>query len=130
MFHDVVTIYNKYREAGKERWQRHIITGVNWTDIQGAVARKSGVAAVNSFMLIIPAAELSGYKTPRDFAACESKADSWTVAPQDTVVLGALDVEIATTPGKDLAACDNVRTVTAVDSYLHGALANLEVSGK
>lgn len=130
MFHDAVTIYNKYRADGKECWQRHVITGVNWTDIQGAVARKSGVAAVNSFMLIIPAAELSGYRTPHDFAACESKPDSWTVAPQDTIARGVLDVEITTTPGKDLAAYDNVRTVTAVDSYLHGALANLEVSGK
>lgn len=130
MFNDAVTIYNSYKEEGKECWQRHVVHGVNWTDIQGAVARKTGVTSANTLSLLIPAKAMVGYVKPQAFAALEDKSGKWTVAPKDIVVLGAVDVEVARTPGKDLAGEDGVRVVTAVDSYLHGPLAHLEVSGK
>lgn len=129
MFNDTVTIYNKYKEAGREHWHRRVVTGVNWTDIRGAVARKTGVTPTDSFSLIIPQAAMRGYVKPMAFSALEDKKEAWTVAPEDTVVLGALDVEITASPGKDLAAYDGVREVTAIDSLMHGRLAHLEVSG-
>ena len=130
MFNDVVTIYNSYKEEGKERWQRRVVYGVNWTDIQGVVARKTGMASANSLSLLIPAKAMDGYMRPEAFSALKDRAGKWTVAPKDTVVLGDVDLEITRTPGKDLAGVDGVRVVTTVDSYLHGPLAHLEVIGK
>lgn len=129
MFNDTITIYNKLKEGGRERWQRRVVSGVNWTDIRGAVARKTGVTPSDSFSLVIPMGAMQGYVKPAAFAALEDKKDAWTVAPEDAVVLGALDVEIITSPGKDLSTFDDVREVTAIDSLIHGRLAHLEVSG-
>ena len=46
------------------------------------------------------------------------------------MVLGAVDVEISTTPSKDLIGVEKVRQILNVDGLLHGRLAHLEVSGK
>lgn len=53
-----------------------------------------------------------------------------TVAPKDTIALGAVDVEISTTPSKDLKGVEKVRQILNVDGLLHGRLAHLEVIGK
>lgn len=130
MFTDTVTLYNRYKADGKERWQRQVVKGVSWIDTQGATARKTGVTPANTFTLLIPRRCLDGYVDPMAFAALEDKTGKWTVAPQDTVVRGEVAVEITTTPGKDLAGLDHVRTVTMVDNLLRGHLAHLEVAGK
>lgn len=130
MFTDTVTIYNKYKADGKEHWQRRVVPGVNWTENQGAVARKTGVTPANGLTLLIPRAALKDYVPPQMFATMADRAGVWTVAAQDTVVLGDVAVEITATPGKDLAGRGHVRTVTMVDSLLHGRLAHLEVTGK
>lgn len=130
MFTDTVTIYNKYKADGKEHWQRRVVPGVNWTENQGAVARKTGVTPANGLTLVIPRGALKDYVPPQVFAALEDRAGVWTVTAHDTVVLGDVPVEITATPGKDLAGWDHVRTVTMVDSLLHGRLAHLEVTGK
>ena len=130
MFTDTVTLYNKYKAEGKEHWQRRVVSGVNWTENQGAVARKTGVTPTNGLTLLIPRAALEGYVPPQVFASMADRAGVWTVAAQDTVVLGDVAVEITSTPGKDLAGRDHVRTVTMADSLLHGRLAHLEVTGK
>lgn len=130
MFTDTVTLYNRYKAEGKEHWQRRVVSGVNWTENQGAVARKTGVTPTNGLTLLIPRAALKDYVPPHMFATMENRAKVWTVAAQDTVVLGDVAVEITSTPGKDLAGRDHVRTVTMADSLLHGRLAHLEVTGK
>lgn len=130
MFTDTITLYNRYKVDGKERWQRRVVAGVSWIDTQGAITRKTGVTPDNTFTLLIPKRCLDGYVEPIAFTALADKAGKWTVAPQDTVVLGAVAVEITATPGKDLAALDHVRTVTMVDNLLRGRLAHLEVTGK
>lgn len=130
MFTDTITLYNRYKTDGKERWQRRVVEGVSWTDTQGATTRKTGVTPANTFTLLIPKKCLEGYVEPQAFAALKDKAGKWTVAPQDTVALGAVAVEVTTTPGRDLAGLDHVRTVTLVDTLLRGRLAHLEVTGK
>lgn len=130
MFTDTITLYNRYKADGKECWQRKVVTGVSWIDTQGATTRKTGVTPANTFTLLIPKRCLEGYVEPIAFAALADKAGKWTVAPQDTVALGEVAVEITATPGKDLAGLDHVRTVTMVDTLLRGRLAHLEVTGK
>ena len=130
MFTDTVTIYNRYKENGQERWQRHVLTGVNWTDTVGSTVRKTGVVPAHSTTFIIPKAVLVDYVPPVEFSALEDKSGKWTVAPKDTMVLGAVDVEISTTPSKDLIGVEKVRQILNVDGLLHGRLAHLEVSGK
>lgn len=130
VFTDTITLYNKYKADGKEHWQRRVVSGVHWTENQGAVARKTGVTPTNGLTLVIPQEALTDYVSPQAFAAMEDRAGVWTVAAHDTVVLGDVPVEITVTPGKDLAGQDHVRTVTMVDSLLHGHLAHLEVTGK
>lgn len=130
MFTDTITLYNRYKADGKERWQRRVVEGVSWIDTQGATTRKTGVTPANTFTLLIPRRCLAGYVDPKVFAALEDKSGKWTVAPQDTVVCGEVATEITTTPGKDLAELDHVRTVTMVDNLLRGRLAHLEVTGK
>lgn len=127
MFTDTVTIYNRYMENGRERWQRHVLDGVNWTDTVGSTVRKTGVVPSPSTSLVIPKAALVGYVPPVEFSALEDKSGKWTVAPKDTVAFGAVDVEISTTPSKDLAGVEQVRQVLNVDGLLHGRLAHLEV---
>lgn len=130
MFTDTITIYNRFKADGKERWQRKVVKGVSWIDTQGTTTRKTGMTPANTFTLLIPKRCLEGYVEPRAFTALADKDGKWTVAPQDTVALGEVAVEITTTPGKDLEALDHVRTVTMVDTLLRGRLAHLEVTGK
>ena len=56
MFTDTVTIYNRYKENGQERWQRHVLTGVNWTDTVGSTVRKTGVVLLTILKWILQAA--------------------------------------------------------------------------
>ena len=130
MFTDTVTIYNRYKENGQERWQRHVLTGVNWTDTVGSTVRKTGVLPAHSTTWIIAKAVLVDYVPPVEFSALEDKSGKWTVAPKDTMVLGAVDVETSTTPSKELIGVEKVRQILNVDGLLHGRLAHLEVSGK
>ena len=130
MFTDTITLYNRYMENGRERWKRHVLTGVNWTDTVGSTVRKTGVVPAHSTTLIIPKTVLDGYVPPVKFAALEDNAGKWTVAPKDTIALGAVDVEISTTPSKDLKGVEKVRQILNVDGLLHGRLAHLEVIGK
>lgn len=130
VFTDTITVYNRFKEAGKEQWQRRVISGVNWTDMIGAVIRKTGVTPAGSFTLVIPKASMAGYVTPEQFKVLEDRSEHWTVAVGDTVALGELQTEVTATPSKDLAGIDHVRIVSAVDYLAHGSLAHLEVTGK
>lgn len=127
MFTDTVTIYNRFKADGRERWQRRVIRGVNWTDTVGAVTRKTGVTPENNFTLVIPAGALADFCPPTAFSG---QTDTWTVAPGDTVVLGEIEREITTTPSRDLGDLDHVRLIRGVDDHRHGGLAHLEVTGR
>ena len=127
MFTDTGTIYNRYTENGQERWKRHVLNGVNWTDTVGSTVRKTGVVPAPSTILIIPKAMLVDYVLPVEFSALEDKSGKWTIAPKDTIALGTVEVEISTTPSKNLAGVEKVRQVLNVDGLLHGRLAHLEV---
>ena len=130
MFNDVITTYNKYVDAGVEKWQRAVLRGVFWNAIRGATFRKTGVQTVDSVQIIIPMSVKVGYYKPKAWAALADKAGYWTLQPGDTVVKGALDVEIVKSV-KELQAYDDVLTITSVDTKDFGAgMSHFEVSGK
>ena len=129
MMNDAVTIYNKYTEAGAERWRRTVLRGVFWNSVEGAVLRRTGAASADRVVVLIQLS-LPGYVKPRAWEAMEDKGRSWTVQPGDTMVRGAVDIEISRSAAKELARLDDVLTVTTVDAKSFGRLAHLEVSGK
>lgn len=130
MLNDVITIYNKYVDIGIEKWQRTVLQGVFWNAIKGAVTRKTGVQNVDSVQIIIPKSARAGYFSPKAWAALADKTGAWTLQPGDTIVKGALDVEITKSP-KELQAYDDVLTITSVDAKTFGGdMAHWEVSGR
>lgn len=131
MLNDVITIYNKYVDTGVEKWQRAVLYGVFWNAIKGATVRKTGVQNVDSVQIIIPKSARAGYISPKIWAALADKSDTWTLQPGDTIVKGALDVEIVKSAAKELQAYDDVLTITSVDTKdFGGGMAHFEVSGK
>lgn len=133
MFPDTVTIYNKFTEAGIEKWQRTVISGVFWSSIKGATMRKTGVQSVDSVQLIIPMtanAARASYQEPLAWSASANKADSWTLQSGDVVLLGSIDTEILKST-KELQGYDSRLVITSVDTkHFGGGMAHWEVSGK
>lgn len=130
MMNDTVTIYNKYVEAGAEKWRRTVLRGVFWNSVEGAVLRKTGAASADSVVVIIPLS-LPGYVKPKVWEGVTDKKGFWTVKPGDTLVKGNLQVEISRSAAKELDHLDDVLTVTTVDiNDFPSKMAHLEVSGK
>jgi len=133
MFPHTVTVYNKHREDGEEKWQRTVLYGVFWNAISGAVMRRTGATSTDSVQIIIPMAikaSRNEYRPPKEWAALTDKTGYWTLQPGDVVVKGALDVEIDRST-KELQGYDDVLTITSVDTKGFGSgMDHWEVSGK
>ena len=132
MFEDVVTVYNRYKQNGTERWQRTVLQGVYSNAVKGANFRKTGVAANDSVVLIIPhsAATQGEYRKPKEWEALADKTGFWTLQSGDTVVKGALEYEVERSAA-ELKQFDDVLTITSVDHQDHGGeMAHWEVGGR
>ena len=130
MFNDTVTLYNKYMVDGAEKWQRTVLRGVYWNAIKGAVLRKTGTASADSVMVVIPRV-LPGYMKPKVWEADGEKSRSWTLRAGDTLVKGEVDADVTRSLTKELAALDDVLTITTVDDMdFGGHMGHFEVSGR
>ncbi len=130
MFPHTVTVYNKYLDGSTEKWQRTVLPGVFWDSSKGATARKTGVSSADGLMLIIPMAVKLGYSKPKEWAALEDRAGSWTLQSGDIAILGAKDYEIVKS-SKELQQFDDVLTITNVDTRDYGGgMSHWEVTGK
>ncbi len=130
MFPHSVTIYNKYKVAGVEKWQRTFIDRVQWNAIKGSVVRKTGVSSADSLQLIIPypACTARKYIDPKAWTALEDKSDYWTLQSGDTVIKGSVDYEVVQS-SSELKSYDDCLTITSVDAYDYG-IPHWEVAGK
>jgi hypothetical protein len=132
MFNDTITVYNKYVEQGTEKWKRVVLRGVFWSAARGAVLRRTGADSADSVVILIPRSVRSDgvFVTPMKWAAMSEKVRSWTLHEGDTVVKGAVSVEISRSAAKELSGLDDVYTITVVDDKDFGGLPHWEVSAK
>lgn len=132
MLPHTATIYNKYVEAGVEKWKRTVLEGVFWDGIKGSVIRKTGVASADGLVLLIPrdVTVTGSYLKPKAWAALTNKDGHWTIQSGDTVVLGALTFEPVKSAA-ELKQFDDVFNVTNADPRDYGDdLAHWEVTGR
>lgn len=123
MFHDTITIYNKYKDNdGKEHYHRSILKNVFWNEIKGSVMRKTGVTSSDKVQIIIPAR--------KGFVNSEYDGTGWTLKAGDLVIKGDIKKEVL--PGetaKALDGCGSKVVITNVDDKRFcSGLAHWEVS--
>lgn len=129
MFPHTVTVYNKFTDAGSEKWKRTVLSGVFWDSSKGAVNRKTGVTSADGLLLIIPMS-IKGYVKPKAWTALSDKTGFWTLQSSDTVILGSISYEVVKS-SKELQQFDDVLTINNVDTKgFGGDMAHFEVSGK
>lgn len=91
-----ITIYNKYYDSvdDVDRYQRTIITGVNWQDERNATVSDKGLLLADSILIFID--KLDNYVSPRVFRNLSSaeRMNYFTFAAGDKIVKGEIDFEI------------------------------------
>ncbi len=129
MFPHTVTVYNKYTNAGTEKWKRIVLSGVFWDSSKGSVIRKTGVSSADGLMLIIPMS-IKGYKKPKEWATLPDKIGFWTLQSGDTIILGDIACEVVRS-SKELQQFDDVLTISNIDTRKYGSsMDHWEVTGK
>ncbi len=93
-FEQVVTIYNRYKKDGKERYCRTILEGVFWDEVRGGIQRRTGMASADRVQLIIPknSPAAAEYVIPEGYSGI-----GWTLKPGDIVVYGSHNMEVEET---------------------------------
>lgn len=132
MFNDTVTIYNKYRENGTEKWQQAVLYGVFWNENKGAVMRKTGVSSADTVQIIIPRSVHSDkeYISPKAWASLEDKSRYFTLQSGDTIVKGCVNYDIQRS-SSELTTLDGCHIITNVDNKdFGGEMAHFEVVAK
>lgn len=122
MFNDVCTVYNKYVEAGVEKWQRTVLTGVFWDSVRGANFNKTGLESADSVNISIPSFVEANrkYMKPKLWNALEDKSTHWTLQPGDTILRGEVTYGIVKS-SKELEAYDDCFKITKVDYKEYGS---------
>lgn len=133
MFPHTFTVYNKYLEAGAEKWAPPmVITGVLWQAAYGANYRKTGQSDTDILTLIIPKVipAAASYVPPEAWRALPDKTGKWTLAKGDIIVKGICDIVIQRS-SKELAGQDDTAVITKVDfKDFGGSMAHWEVGAK
>lgn len=128
-----ITIYNKYVDAGAEKWQRTVITNVQWENRKAINANKVGMIDANTATIYIPFARGANFVKPKAWLALVSKTGYWTLKPDDIIVKGSVADEIhaaivsppsaAFTITNLIAKYDDVVKITIVDTMDMGSAA-------
>ncbi len=133
MFPHTITIYNKYLDAGTEKWAPpRMIVGVLWQAAYGANYRKTGQADADAVTLIIPKTcrQAAGYVPPEAWRMLPDKTGKWTLAKGDIIVKGACNIVIQRS-SKELASLDDTAVITKADHKdFGGNMAHWEVGAK
>lgn len=136
-YDDTVTVYNAYEDNGLTKYQRTVIHGVSWSDTKNRNVNRTGDAAAQSLLLIIPqGADGKAYVDPLTFTRA---ANTYTFKAGDKVVLGECAYVVAGTTAAALAASwnylsnknfDHLVAVKNIDvKRFDGAVHHVEVSG-
>jgi len=132
MFNDVCTVYNKYTDAGVEKWQRAVLTGVFWDSVKGSNFRKTGLENADSVIILIPhlVTTEKEFMNPKSWQVLSNKTEKWTLQPGDTIVKGTIAYEIVKS-SKELEQFDDCLKITKVDNKNFGSgMDHWEVGGK
>jgi len=132
MFNDTCTIYNKYNDAGVEKWQRTVLTGVFWDSVKGSNYRKTGLENADSVTILIPAFVTVDkvFVNPKGWQALTDKKVRWTLQSGDTIIKGSIGYEVVKS-SKELEKFDDCLKITKADNKSFGSgMDHWEVGGK
>ena len=121
-----ITIYNKYVDAGVEKYQRTVVANVQWENRKAINVIKSGLQDANSATITIPFARGTvNYTKPKAWLALVAKTGYWTLAVGDYIVKGSVADEISSsfTISQLKAKYDDVVQITIVDTMDFGSSA-------
>jgi hypothetical protein len=118
-----ITIYNKYRVANADTYQRTQIEAVAWEQRHARSQFDSDDLAT----VFIPLTRGEDYLKPREWQALSDKTGKWTLQVGDVIAKGliATDISGAYTLTSLKAAYDDVLVITAVDTFDYGS-ANMQ----
>lgn len=130
LFDETITLYNHYKEDGKDRWKRTLLGGCMWFDDIVKTVNDRGMvnmAKVVEVTIILQ----EGYKTPKEW----NHKDGWTLNADsnlDLMVLGNCSVELSSAEDlKALKKIKDVRTVSeVVDNTPYSLLRHWRVIAK
>lgn len=136
LFGDTVTLYNHYKAARVDYWQRTVITGVQYRAKTEKTVDSAGLHLANSVSVTIPVnADAGGrhYLAPEAFAASTSKTSYFTLEAaqnQDFVVFGSVTKDITALYTIDMLKAEyGYTTIKAVsDNTLRPRLKHWEVT--
>lgn len=132
MFSETITVYNKYKQDGAEKWRRTVVKGVHWESTDGAAYRKTGVQSDGKVLIVIPCRAKQGgrYVSPKAFAEAEDKNGLWTLNKGDTIVRGESDYEVERTSSELQKVCDETALITSIGDNSRSRLPHWEVIAK
>ena len=91
-----ITIYNKYYDdmTGYDKYQRTIITGVDWQGKRNATVSDKGLLLADSIFIFLD--KLDIYISPKQFAKLTDteRVNYFTLGMADKIVKGQIDFEI------------------------------------
>jgi len=115
-----ITIYNKYRVANVDTWQRVQVHDIAWEQRHARSSFDSDDLAT----VYIPMERGAAYLEPRAWQALVTKTGKWTIQVGDIVVKGLVSNTLTSgsyTLTNLKAAYDDVLVITAVDTYDYGS---------
>jgi hypothetical protein len=122
-----LTLYNKYIEERKERFQRVQLLGVMWENRKARnVLASGGNIAADQAAIYIPMS-IPGYLAPKEWQAGQDESGdedlvTWTLQTGDFVVRGLVDDELDDDFGPSAlkAKYDDVLVISSVDTMKAG----------
>ena len=110
-----ITIYNRYIDkiTGYDKYQRTVITGVNWQSKRNANISDKGILIADTTLIFID--KLEGYLSPRAFKLLSDieRPNHFTYNIGDKIIKGAIDYECTKIADLD-KNYDNVVTIMAI----------------
>ena len=136
------TLYNGYVASGAQKYQRTVLSAVEWENTKASNVLRSGLLAADSAVIYVPLALGANYVDPKPWAALTVKTGKWTLAVGDVIVKGTVTDEIhdaivsppsaAFTLTNLKAKYDDVVTIKSVDTFDMGSasMRHWKVSGQ
>jgi len=124
-----ITLYNRTRDeaSGLDVYKRTLLAGASWFGrIQTTIASDGGLLAANEFIVRIPGELTADYVPKKDY---DGSAGTWTLAPDDIIVLGDVTAENPTRKQLFDTHTDTM-TVLAVTDNRGGSGGHIKVVGK
>lgn len=99
IFTDTITIFNHYKENGRDKWLRTVLNGCQWRRrVVRTVDSGGKVVKTNEVSITIPMRH--GYRAAAKWARLADKASYWTMDTEhglDMIVLGEVEIELSET---------------------------------